>query len=239
MKDYRINKKENLDDILKITKSAPIVDENGKEIDAEAIDVHFADGKVFKGVAKTDEQLKKILQRQESQVDAGIENLPAFQRRVKLSGAAATVSMVAGPIISSVGSSMITPIFNMESDPIKIACAGVVIGLCGAIPAGIGVVKNLPIVKELSKLKYRNDHRDELNSIGKHPNALVGLSESEISRINSFEPGQDPFNVGSVDDYTQTDLETIIDNIQREKDFDFQYVKTPKSAPKNKEGKRL
>lgn len=227
MKDYRIDKKEHLDDILDVTKSAPTVDEDGQEHDIDAIDIHFADGKVFTGVAKTDEQLKKILERQEAQVDEGIENLPVFQRRVKLSGAAAAVSMVAGQIIS-----MTTPIFNMDSDPIKIACAGAVIGLCGAIPAGVCVVKNLPIVKELSKLKYRNDHRDELNKIGTYPNALVGLSESEISRIKSFGAEKDPFNVGSVDDFTQGDLETIVDNVQREKDFGFQYAKTPKATPK-------
>lgn len=232
MRDYRIDKKDHLDDILDVTKSAPYEDEQGKLHELDAIDVHFADGKVFKGIARTSEELKKINERQEAQVDTGIENLPIFERRLHASGALAGVSIVAGPILSTVAANMITPIFNMESNPVTVACAGVTIALCGAIPAGVGVVKNLPIVKELRKLKYRNDNEKTLENIKKYPNALAGLSESQVERIEGFENPEDSFGISYVNEYTQQDLETIISNVDREETFSFQYAKKPTGPSK-------
>lgn len=234
MKDYRISKKkkENLDYILDVTTSAPYKDEQENFHESDTIDVHFADGKVFKGIARTPEELKKINERQEIQVDAGIENLPTFERRLHTSSALAGVSIVAGPIVSTVASSMLTPIFNMEPNPVTVVCAGVTIALCGAIPASIGVIKNLPKVKELRKLKYRNDNEETLRCINKYPNALASLPESQVERIESFENAEDSFGISHVNEFTQQDLETIVANIDREKTFGFQYAKKPTGTSK-------
>lgn len=233
MKDYRINKKEHQDDILEVRPSQPSIDEKGQKVKTDSVDVYFADGKVFRDVKKTPRELRKINERQEAQVDTGIENLAKFRERVAKSKIGLGASVATGTLSSIIlaTSPMVTPIFNIEPNPVTITVAGVTIALCGAIPAGIGLVKNLPIVEELEKLKYRNEHRKELDSIGVYPNALAGLSNDQARRIrrcmSAEDEPKDPFSVAEVDQFSQQDLETIVDNIQREKTYEFEYVKRP------------
>ena len=77
----------------------------------------------------------------------------------------------------------------------------------------------------IEKLKYRNDHRDELDNALAYENAFVGLSPRKADFFSKeLENGLDPYTVLNIDAYTENDLKTIVDNIEREKTYQFTYA---------------
>lgn len=228
MKSYRIDKSKYPTDILEVTIGEPIEDEQGNPISKDSLDVHFADGRVYTRLENEPENIAKIHAKQEKQVEDGISILPRLKRRRTLGGITRGIFSLVGTIAAPIFSNqIILPTFDVEADTVKMAITGgilAVTGLAGAIGTGVYLKNKNLAIDELEKLKYRNDHSSELNSIDEYPNSLVGLSQKQIDRIESYESDEDPFNVGVVDSYTKKDLETIVSNVEREKEFGFQYV---------------
>ena len=81
-------------------------------------------------------------------------------------------------------------------------------------------------VKELEKIEYRDTHKEQLSNIGGYANSLVGVSAKVASLI---EEEENPFSILNIDSFSQEDLETIIDNMEREKQTGLQYVKSQNS----------
>lgn len=231
MRDYRLNRKQQPDYIIEAIPKTSVFEEAGETETYDTLDIKFADGKVFKNVMYDEENLKKIEDRQEQQVTEGITNLPIFEKRLTRSGIMTAASIVGGPVIASGISHVAAQSLQTPVDPTMVVCAGGVLALCGAIPAAISLVKNLPIVKELKKLKYRNEHRDELDHFEDYENALAGFSNGVAGNYMAAKLNdEDPFSISNVDGFTQKEMETIVSNIEREKELGFTYVKKPRPS---------
>lgn len=207
MKDYTLEQEE---------KSQYIIDYEIKETDKkESIVVMFADGTYLKNIEFCPENIKKIEEIQEQQAKKGIESLPVFKKK---SGRIASMSFITGTIIGTVGSFCISP----EDLMIQIAGVGA-ITLFTMSPFAYKFAKNKEKIRELEKLKYRDEHQETLDSLKKYHNSLNGLSKRSIKRIQTEE---NPFSILHVDDYKKEDLEKIVSNIEKEKKYPFTYIKS-------------
>ena len=101
-----------------------------------------------------------------------------------------------------------------------------VITILGSIPAFSKLMQNHAKVKELEKIEYRDTHTEQLENIEAYANSLVGVP-SKVARL--IEEEQNPFSILNIDSFSQEDLETIIDNMEREKQTGLQYVKSQNS----------
>ncbi len=233
MRDYRVNKKENLDYILTVEETAETVGmretADGQEpIVEETYDIRFADGKVYTGILRTTENLEKILDIQEEQAEAGIANLPTFKKRKTLSGIMTAASIVGGPIIAGVAGT------TMHMKPLEMAITGGVLTLAALIPSAISFVKNKRTVAELEVVKFRNEKLDQLVKYPTYVNALVGLDEKTAAWYEN-QAGKNPFSIANIDRLSLDDLSTIIENEDREdqlKQDGLQFIKPKQHVKK-------
>lgn len=222
MKDFRINKKEKPDYIIDFS----IV---GQGTEDETLEVEFADGKTFTGYEASKENLDKIEQIEEQQVTAGIGSITQFERlRKRLAIAAVTNACVlAGASVSLVDSLLTQSSANQSSNFTIALSVGIgAVSIFTIIKSAMKLNKTNAILGDLYKFSFRNDKAKDLQRIDDYPNALCGLSEQTASLIvERREEGKNPFSVIYSNDYTQSDLVTICDNMAREDSLGFTYKK--------------
>ena len=218
MKDYSLDKEQSKHYIKDFRT---VKTENGDEYE-----IIFADGTVFKNVQANEENLKKIERIQEAQAKKGVENKETFiSRRTKtgvLTGLSAVAAGVAGYGLTTLASTM----GFVDPTAITFAIGTGVITILGSIPAFSKLMQNHAKVKELEKIEYRDTHTEQLENIEAYANSLVGVP-SKVARL--IEEEQNPFSILNIDSFSQEDLETIIDNMEREKQTGLQYVKSQNS----------
>lgn len=218
MKDYSLDKEQSKHYIKDFRT---VKTENGDEYE-----IIFADGTVFKNVQANEENLKKIERIQEEQAKKGVENKETFiSRRTKtgvLTGLSAVAAGVAGYGLTTLASTM----GFVDPTAITFAIGTGVITILGSIPAFSKLMQNHAKVKELEKIEYRDTHTEQLENIEAYANSLVGVP-SKVARL--IEEEQNPFSILNIDSFSQEDLETIIDNMEREKQTGLQYVKSQNS----------
>ncbi len=186
----------------------------------KTITIIFADGTRFENIAYTDDNLDLIAKVQEGQAKVAVNKLPIFRRKASnadLGMCAATgAAFIVGGCLSCFTSVCHSP---AES----VALVGTVT-LCGFIPSFIHAIHEKEKLKELEKIKYRDDHRDELDSYKELPNSLAGVkNRRHFAFCRSHE--EDPFSILAIDCFSKKDLETIVDNVERENEFGFTYQK--------------
>ena len=218
MKDYSLDKEQSKHYIKDFRT---VKTENGDEYE-----IIFADGTVFKNVQANEENLKKIERIQEEQAKKGVENKETFiSRRTKtgvLTGLSAVAAGVAGYGLTTLASTM----GFVDPTAITFAIGTGVITILGSIPAFSKLMQNHAKVKELEKIEYRDTHTEQLENIEAYANSLVGVP-SKVARL--IEEEQNPFSILNIDSFSQDDLETIIDNMEREQKTGLQYVKSQNS----------
>lgn len=218
MKDYSLDKEQSKHYIKDFRT---VKTENGDEYE-----IIFADGTVFKNVQANEENLKKIERIQEAQAKKGVENKETFiSRRTKtgvLTGLSAVAAGVAGYGLTTLASTM----GFVDPTAITFAIGTGVITILGSIPAFSKLMQNHAKVKELEKIEYRDTHTEQLENIEAYANSLVGVP-SKVAIL--IEEEQNPFSILNIDSFSQEDLETIIDNMEREKQTGLQYVKSQNS----------
>ena len=218
MKDYSLDKEQSKHYIKDFRT---VKTENGDEYE-----IIFADGTVFKNVQANEENLKKIERIQEEQAKKGVENKETFiSRRTKtgvLTGLSAVAAGVAGYGLTTLASTM----GFVDPTAITFAIGTGVITILGSIPAFSKLMQNHAKVKELEKIEYRDTHTEQLENIEAYANSLVGVP-SKVARL--IEEEQNPFSILNIDSFSQEDLETIIDNMEREQKTGLQYVKSQSS----------
>lgn len=192
----------------------------------DAYEIIFADGTVFKNVQANEANLQKIEKIQEEQAKKGVENKETFiSRRTKtgvLTGLSAVAAGVAGYGLTTLASTM----GLVDPTALTFAIGTGVITILGSIPAFSKLVQNHGKVKELEKIEYRDTHKEQLGNIEAFANSLVGVP-SKVARL--IEEEQNPFSILNIDSFSQEDLETIIDNMEREQKTGLQYVKSQNS----------
>ena len=82
-------------------------------------------------------------------------------------------------------------------------------------------IKDKSCLKEVEKIKYRNDNRKKLDEFKYYCNSLNGLNK-RITRNLTRE--ENPFGIRNLDNMSQKTLETIIENIEREEYIPFTYA---------------
>ena len=185
----------------------------------KTITVVFADKTRFENIANTPENIAKIEAIQEGQAKKAVANFKMFKRKEILAEVGLVASMGA-----AYGLSCAAQMSGWFNDPVKAIVGATVISGATIIPAAVHLYKTSDKMCELKKIKYREEHRVTLNEFRDHPNALVGLrNKRHFAFCRSH--GEDPYSILAVDNYTQRDLETIVKNVEREKDYSFVYQK--------------
>ena len=212
MKDYSLCKQGNSDYIVDI-----FVDSN------DTYTVVFADGRRFRNIEVTKENLEKVKKAQEEQAKRGLSNLGIFKSRKTKSGFATFMSGIGAGALAY-GATYIPTIQEAIStqNPVLIAAGIGTVAVLGAIPCFTRFVKNKGIVQELEKIKYRNQHRKDLDRFREYPNSLAGINGNTRAVLLSE---KDPFSIINVDDFTEEDLKQIISNIHSEEGYQFTYSK--------------
>lgn len=186
------------------------------------LSIELANGRVFKKIVACEENLEKIAAIQEEQARKGIAEYKTFKSKETASIFKTAISGV-GILTAGVGASFIPAIQDLSTQHPVTVFAGIgAIAVLGSIPAYAKLKKDHARVKELDKLRYREEHLDELNRFRQYPNSLVGLRSSVVSYIKGED---DPFGILGIDYYDFDDLETIVSNIQTEEAFGFTYTR--------------
>lgn len=227
MKDFRLDRKAEPKYILDVkTDTETTVAEDDSRETTETLRVVFADGRVFNNLEYSEENIKKIIEQQEKQAAAGVGNISVFEKRKTKAGIMTAASIVGGPVIGAVAAGLLP-------NPFTVAIGAGILTVATAIPAVCSLVKNAGKVSELRKIKYRDDHRKELSTFDQYENSLVGLSSRKRRWFSEMkEEGNDPFCITEIDEFSQSDLEQIIENIDTEKTYKFTYSKRPAAAKK-------
>lgn len=219
MKDYTIRESE---------KSKYIVgfwtNEDG------TMSVKFADGTVFSKISYSEENLRKIEAMQEAQAKTGLSRYPEFDKARKSSKLKTILSgSVTGIMYAFGAGSMFIP--AMQSMDIATA-APIALGVgtitaVGTILSAHKLSKETGRVRELDKIRYRDEHMDELDSAKSYHNAFAGMP-AKAARY--FRKDKQPYSILNIDCFTQDDLETIIRNMNTEDATEFSYVAEEKEA---------
>ncbi len=215
MKDYSLNKKEQK---AYITDIKLVEDREGNE----SYEVTFADGRVFRNIEVDEENLAKIESKMQLQAKSGLNNMVHFikERNVAL------VNTVVSGALSVAGVTITAANFQAGAPSLVVPITMGTVGVLALIPSAAKLVKNNKKLQELSKIKYLNHHKKTLESYKEYPNALVGLDKRTE---NYFREIEEPFLMIDLDDYSEKDLETIVDNISlREREYSFNYPKRVK-----------
>ena len=75
-------------------------------------------------------------------------------------------------------------------------------------------------IKELQKIFYRNKKWDEINSYSDYSNALQGVKKTIAKKI---EESPEPFAMINIDNFDIETLKKIVENIEREDEYEFTY----------------
>lgn len=226
MKDYRVDK----DREQQYITSVRLVKKGGKEV----YEVEFADGQIFQNIEKNDDNIKKIISAQEKQAAAGVSNKGFFLNKRIQSGIATIGGGLGAGVVTSIISTGLTNLTATQPNPLVAPIAIGILAIAGTIPGAIHLVRNHAKVKELEKIEYRNDNKEDLDNIPLYPNALAGIDSEKRKMIKG---SQNPFCITNIDRYTIDDLEEIVSNISREKAYKFKYEDTnedSKAPQKNK-----
>lgn len=218
MKDFRLDRKAEQKYILGVTESTKKVASKQGPIEIDTLSVKFASGKVFKNISYTEENLQKIINKQERQAKKGVEDIGVFKKRKTKAGLMTGASIIGGPVIGALAT-------TTDLNPLTIAIGAGVITLGTFVPALYSLIKNSGKVAELEKIDYRDKNISELETYPQYENALVGLSTRKREWFEEMaEEGDDPFCITEIDSYSKKDLETIMENMGTENAYQFTYA---------------
>lgn len=187
-------------------------------------EIVFADGtRFFADVNK--ENFDKLMEELEIQADKAVEKLPTLVFKKTLSGIMMPTVFTAIPAACYGVTAAVPAVqeFINSQDPIQFVIGLGAITVLGTIPVCAKFVKNRGMVAEAKKLKYRADHREELEAAvdsSIESNILVGVS-SKARR--HFETQDNPMSIYYIDEYDEKDLRRIVSNIYREEHLGLSY----------------
>lgn len=212
MQDYTLDEKEKENYILKVRKNSN-----------KTLDIVFANGRVFKNIEYNEENIEKIIKTQENQVDKAIAREKVFKDKYGYAQAATILSLSLSTAVSTIGGMVLV---NNSIDPIIIGTGIGALMIFGNIPAACKLIKSRKRVAELEKLSYRNEHKEQLDQMKKYENALSGLPKKKQHLFRQ----KDAFSILNVDDFSKGDMETIVENIEKEESFQFVYKIKPEKT---------
>ena len=179
----------------------------------KTLTVVFADGTRFENIANTQENVDKIAAIQEAQARKAVANYPTFRRKERVA-----FGTFIGSVLTTYGIGWALQSTELSHNPVLSIVTGAAVVGAVALPAAIHFCHSATKMSELEKIKYRDEHRDTLEQFRYYPNSLMGVSNK---RHFAFSRSQnvDAFSVLDIDNFTKDDLETIVTNVEREKQY--------------------
>lgn len=177
----------------------------------ETFSIKFADGTVYEGYEKSEENLKTVSDAMEMQAKEAKNDKMYFESK----GAKIIISTLTGTTLASwLVEEFGTNLFNLSFEQVA-AITGTTI-ITGFITGGIFAHINAEKLKEIEKLELYSFMREDLENIKSYPHALYGLRKS---LADFAEDSKKPFSIINSDQYTTEDLRKINKNIEREKTY--------------------
>ncbi len=177
----------------------------------ETFSIKFADGTVYDGYEKNEENLKTVIDAMTMQAQEAKDDKMYFETKgAKTIIATLATTTLAACIIEGIG----TSVLNLNIDQIIAATSATVV--VGFITGGRFAYINAEKLKEIEKLELYSFIQDELNNIDDYPNALKGVRKSLTEFVRN---SKNPFSIINTDHYTTEDLRRISKNISREKGY--------------------
>lgn len=186
--------------------------------DEETISVTFADKTVHADIENTEENLRALEGKMESQLEDALKRQPLYAIRTALA---------AGSVIAAeTGAVVLSQMESIQQHPDSLLMTGALV-LAAGIPTLGWYIREQSRLNELSKVRYRNRHFDKFKNIDSYNHAL---DSSSNGIIDLFESEDSPLGVLNIDRYTKRDLEIIVREMEREdsmkNDLGITYVKT-------------
>lgn len=183
--------------------------------EGDTFSIKFADGVVYDGYEKSEENLKTVSDVMEVQAQEASELDGYFKGRAVINGISTLVGTSAGAYaVNELGTSLCNNLSSVEPEYVAVA-TGVTVGI-GAILGAKHIMANLKKIKEIKKFNLRNSMKEDLDNIGDYPHALTGIRRSVVELVRQVE---NPFEAIHSEQYTTKDLEKISQNIEREKTY--------------------
>ncbi len=179
----------------------------------ETFSIKFADGTVYDGYEKNEENLKVVSDAMEVQAQEGCELEGYYKGRIGLNAAATVATTTASAwIVNSLGTELANTVTSITPEAISVA-TGVTIGI-GAILGAKNIIANAEKLSEIKKFTLRNSMKEDLDKIEEYPHAFTGVRAKVKELVENFD---NPFGAIHSEEYTTKDLVKISQNIEREK----------------------
>ena len=206
MYDYSLNNEERKVFILKHEKV--------KINNEDKIKVYYADGSIDI-IDDLDDNLDIIESTKDQQIEDALSYEPVLIKRINR-------SIMGGLALSTtacVGGSILASNLPCDNEVKRVIIAGLGVIYLGSI---IHNLRKKAPKEELRKFKFIRENIDNLESYTSNENSLNGLDNRMKDMIESRE---NPFSSLYVEDYNIGTLETINDNIERAKHFNYKVKK--------------
>ncbi len=177
----------------------------------ETFSIKFADGTIYDGYEKSDENLKTVTDIMTQQaIDARKDKMYFETKAAKIIITSLTATTLASWFIEEFG----TNIMNLNIEQIIVATSAVII--TGFATGGFLAYYNTEKLKEIEKLELHDFLQEDLENIEDYPHALQGVRKEVKEFVKNT---KNPFSIINTDQYTTDDLRKISKNISREKTY--------------------
>lgn len=186
------------------------------EVKDNHITINLATGEKYV-IPYTIENEIKLLKRMKTQVLQSNEFMSKQEKRFSRSWKRAiwSASMIALIVISLASGNSVVPVLS------GICASWFVFDIGHIIYSMIDSKRN---IKDINKNKMLLNNEEKLNEkIKRNPNILVNTNEQTKEMVSSTPIDQPVFTLNSIDKIKYEELKKILENIDREEEFDFDY----------------
>ena len=215
MQDYSKNKESKKTYIKKIDRCK----KNGQDF----FKVKFADGTTFYKVSADKESLKQLMDVQEKQAAEGMKDQTNIQKKANGYTLATIACAAITGFIGGTTAAGIYP-FQMSGPELGIGLGTIALGATAF--SFFKLIEKRRKLNEVNKIAFRNQNESDLKNFKNYENSLTGLSRR---KKRYFESEEYPYSIVNTNQFSKKDLEQIMDNINREKIYQFKYAKPEKS----------
>ncbi|MDD6264064.1 MAG: hypothetical protein PUA97_02985 [bacterium] len=187
----------------------------------DTFSIKFADGTIYDGYAKTEENLNTVSDAMEAQAEEATELEGYYKGLVGLNATATIAGTTAGAYAVQLLGTALCDTFSSVSPEHVATATGITIG-AGTLIGLKHIMVNARKIAEIKKFKLRDSMREDLDRIEEYPHALTGVRSRVQELVNSF---ANPFSAINSESYTTKDLIKISQNVEREKVYQLKSVK--------------
>ncbi len=179
----------------------------------ETFSIKFADGTVYDGYEKSEENLSLVSNVMEVQAQEATELEGYYKGQVAINAATTVAGTAAGTyVVNELANALSSSVSSITPETATVA-TGVTIGI-GALLGAKHIVVNAKKISEIKKFILRDSMKEDLDNIEDYPHAFTGVRTKVKELVENFD---NPFGAIHSEEYTTKDLMRISQNIDREK----------------------